>query len=194
MQNYQKLLKKYSTREKWALAMCKELSTLSQVYKGPVEGTNNIFFMSHDKICDILPYKTVTYAQIVVDYRPQKSNRNRVRITVGGNILNVPGYPSTTTSDLITSKILWNSVLSKQYVRFACINIKNIYLQNPMTDYEYMQTTRHLRPQELIDEYGLDSKIYKGFSYCDIRKGIYGFPQAGKLANTLLKQYLATCG
>ena len=51
-----------------------------------------------------------------------------------------------------------------------------------------------LIPQEFIGEYGLESKIYKGFLYCEIRKGIYGFPQAGKIANTLLKQRLANCG
>ena len=49
-------------------------------------------------------------------------------------------------------------------------------------------------PQKFIDEYGLERKIYKGFLYCEIRKGIYGFPQAGKLANTLSKQCLSTCG
>ena len=63
-----------------------------------------------------------------------------------------------------------------------------------MTDYEYMRIPRHLVPQEFIDEYGLESKFYKGFLYCEIRKGFYGLPQAGKLTNTLLKQRLATCG
>ena len=68
MQNYQKLLKQDSTREIWALAMFKALGTLSQGYKGLVEETYNLFFMSHDEIHDIPPEKTVTYAQIVVDY------------------------------------------------------------------------------------------------------------------------------
>ena len=49
-------------------------------------------------------------------------------------------------------------------------------------------------PQSFIDEYGLESKIHKVFLYCEMRKGIYGFPQAGKLANTLLKQPLSTYG
>ena len=48
--------------------MCKELGTLSQGYKGLIEGTDTFFFMSHDKIRDIPPDKTVTYARIVVDY------------------------------------------------------------------------------------------------------------------------------
>ena len=58
-----------------------------------------------------------------------------------------------------------------------------------MIEYEYMRI-----PQEFIDEYGSESKIYKGFLYCEIQKGIYGLHQSGKLANTLLKQRLATCG
>ena len=138
MHNYQKLLKQDSTREIWVFAMCKELGTLSQGYKGLVEGRNTFFFMSHDKICVILPDKTVTYARIVVDYRPQKSDPNCVRLTVGGDLLNVPGGLSTTTSDLTTSKILCNSVLSTKYAHLACIDIKNMYLQTPMKQYEYM--------------------------------------------------------
>ena len=55
-----------------------------------------------------------------------------------------------------------------------------------------MQISWPLIPQKNIDEYGLERKIYKGFKYCDIQKGIYGLPQAGKLANTILEQRLAT--
>ena len=127
-------MKQDSTREIWALAMCKDLGTFSQGYKGLVKGKNNFFFMSHDEIRDIPPDKIVTYARIVVDYRPQKAKPNCVRLMVGGNILNVPRDLSTTTADLTTSKILWNSVLSTKYARFACIDIKNMYLQTPMTE------------------------------------------------------------
>ena len=73
-------------------------------------------------------------------------------------------------------------------------SISKKYLQTTMTDYEYMQIPRHLVPQELIDEYGLERKIQKGFLYCEIQKGVYGLPQAGKLANTLLKQCIDTYG
>ena len=85
-------------------------------------------------------------------------------------------------------------MLSTKYARFACIDINNMYLQTPMTDYKYMQIPSHIITQEFIDEYGLESKIYKGFLYCEIRKGIYGLSQAGKLSNTILKQRLANCG
>ena len=116
--------------------MCKDLGTLSQGHKVLVEGTNTFFFVSHDKIRDKPPDKTVTYVRIFVDYQPQKSDSNRVRLMVVGNIINVPGDPSTTASHLAISKILWNIVLSTKYTHFACIDIKKIYLQNPMTDYE----------------------------------------------------------
>ena len=106
MQNYQKLLKQDSTREIWELDMCKELGTLSQGYKVIVKGTNTFFFMSHDEIRDTPPLKKVTYARIVVDYRPQKADPNCVCLTVGGDILNASGDLSTTTADLKLSKIL----------------------------------------------------------------------------------------
>ena len=60
----------------------------------------------------------------MVDYRPQKADPNRVRVTVGGNLLSVPGDLSTRTAALITSKFLWNSVLSTKNAHFAVIDIK----------------------------------------------------------------------
>ena len=69
-----------------------------------------------------------------------------------------------------------------------------MYLQTLLKDYEYMWIPRKLVPQAFIYEYGLESKIHNEYLYCEIRKGIYGLPQARKLANTLLKQRLATCG
>ena len=135
MQNNQKLLKQDSTCEIWALAMCKELGKISQGYKGLIEGKNTFFYMSHENIRDIPPDKKVTYARIVVDYWPQEADPNWVRITVGGNLLNVPGDLTTTAADLTTSKILWNILLSTKYARFACIDIRNMYFQTPMTNY-----------------------------------------------------------
>ena len=80
--------------------------------------------MIHDDICYIPSDKTVTYARIVVDYRPQKADPNRVHLTVGGNLLNVLGELSTATAEHTTSKILCNTVISTKYARCACIDIK----------------------------------------------------------------------
>ena len=84
--------------------------------------------MTHQEIKAIPKEKTVTYARIVVDYRPQKADPNCVRITVGGNLINYPGELTTRTADLVTSKILWNSTLSAENARYMCADVKNFYL------------------------------------------------------------------
>ena len=68
--------------------------------------------MTPDGIKNIPHDRTVTYAQIIVDYRPHKKDPNRVRITVGGNLITYPGELTTRTTDLVTTKFLWNSTIS----------------------------------------------------------------------------------
>ena len=72
------------------------------------EGTDSVFVMSHQDIKTIPLDRVVTYARIVVKFRPQKKDPNRVRITAGGNLIEYPGELTTRTADLTTSKILWN--------------------------------------------------------------------------------------
>jgi len=77
------------------------------------KGTNSIFVMTHAEIKQAYADKvTFTYAKIVVDFRPQKEDAYRIRITAGGNLLTYKGNVSTRTADLSTSKLLWNSILS----------------------------------------------------------------------------------
>ncbi len=47
---------------------------------------------------------------------------------------------------------------------------------------------------EIIQEYDLLSLVMDGWVYIKIVKGIYDLPQAGKLANDLLKKRLAMWG
>ena len=74
----------------------------------------------------ILADRTVTYPRIIVYVRTHKSDPNRVRLTVEGNLLNAPGDHSTPIADMATIKILWNSVLSIQDAKFASIDIKDM--------------------------------------------------------------------
>ena len=48
----------------------------------------------------------------------------------------------------------------------------------------------NLIPQEFIDLYDLGSKVKNGYVYIEIQRGMYGLPQAGILANKLLKERL----
>jgi hypothetical protein len=190
---YEKLANDPLMQDVWTKAMCKELGRLAQGWDGNA-GTDTIFFMSHNEIKNIPKDRTVTYARIVVDYRPQKDDPNRVRITVGGNLINYPGELTTRTADLTTAKILWNSTISTPGARFACADIENMYLQTPMSRYEYMRIKADLVPTDFKNAYNLWDKIYNGYIYMEIRRGCYGLPQAGILANKLLKKRLATDG
>ena len=78
--------------------------------------------------------------------RPQKAETNRTRLTVGVNLINLPGYVTTPTTDLITSILIFNSVLSTKNEKFMCADIANFYLNNTMNIYEYMKLPLDIIP------------------------------------------------
>jgi hypothetical protein len=69
-----------------------------------------------------------------------------------------------------------------------------MYLETPLDRYECMKIPLSLIPQDIIDHYHLHEKALNGYIYMEIRKGVYGLPQAGILANKLLKKCLARHG
>ena len=190
---YEKLAQDPIMQDTWKKAMCKELGRLAQGF-GTTKGTDTVFFMTIDEIKRIPKDRTVTYARIVVDYRPQKEDPNRVRITVGGNLIDYPGELTTRTADLTTAKILWNSTLSTPNAKFGAADVGNFYLATPLDRFEYMRVKAELVPEKFKQQYKLHDKIYKGFIYMEIRRGCYGLPQSGILANKLLKKRMAQHG
>ena len=154
-------------------------------------GTNTIFFIPKDKIPAV---RTVTYGRIVTKIRPQKAETHRNRLTMGGNLINLPGDVTTPTADLITSKLIFNTVLSTKNAKFMCADIANFYLNNPMNRYQYMKLPLDIIPEEIIQQYNLKNLAHKGFLYMEIQKGMYGLPQAAKIANDKLKLHLAKFG
>eukprot|EP00804_Cyclotella_cryptica_P014586 CCRYP_020641-RA/>CCRYP_020641-RA protein AED:0.25 eAED:0.25 QI:0/0/0/1/1/1/3/0/614 len=115
----------------WKNAYGKELGRLAQGIPGTVKGTNTIVFIAYNEIppqrC-----KDVTYGRIVANYRPEKEDPYRIRLTVGGNRITYPGDCGTPTADMLTTKILLNSVISTKGARFMTIDIKDFYLNTPM--------------------------------------------------------------
>jgi hypothetical protein len=192
--HYRKLVKDPLLKELWLKAMSKKLHRLAQGCTGITKGTNTIFYLSHADICKIPQDRTVTYVRIVIDHRPQKEDPNCVRITVGGNLIDCPFELTTRTEDMVSSKILWNSVISTKDARFAGADIKNMYLETPLDRYEYMKMPNALFPADIIEYYKLMDKVLDGYVYMEIQKGMYGLPQAGVLANKLLKKHLARHG
>ena len=158
------------------------------------KGTNCIFVMSHEEIKQIPEDRVITYARIVVDFRSQKADPNRVRMTAGGNLIKYPGELTTHTADLTTSKVLWNNILSTENAKIMGLDIDNFYLETPMDRYEYMKMPLALFPEHTIQQYGLDTQAKNVFVYLEIGNAIYGLPQAGALANKQLREYLAPAG
>ncbi len=137
--HYRKLIKDPLLRDLWLKAMSKELHCLVQGCTSITKGTNTIFFLLHADICNIPSNRTVTYAHIVVNHCPQMEDPNHVRITVGGNFIDYPFELTTPTADMVSSKIVWNSVIRTKDARFASADIKNMYLKTPLDQFEYMK-------------------------------------------------------
>ncbi len=176
-------------RKRWSNAMCNELGRLAQGYKNQVQFTNCIHFIAFS---DIPPDKLPTYARIVAELRPQKEDPYRIRITAGGNLVFYPWDKSQPTADLPTVKLHINSTISTPGAKYMCLDIKNMYLQSTMPKPEYLGIPVKLIPPEFIEEYNLHHLIYNDMLYVRIDKGMYGLPQAGKLAHDQLKAHLKT--
>jgi hypothetical protein len=74
------------------------------------------------------------------------------------------------------------------------MEIKNYYLGTPMPRFEYMKMQLSRFPEEIIQKYNLNDLAVDGWVYIEIRKGMYGLKQAGRLANILLQTHLEPFG
>ena len=122
----------------WEQAGCKEYGRLFQGYgkdengSQKIKGTDTCHWINKTQVPK---NKRTTYAQTVVDVRPEKEDPNRVRITAGGDRLEYYGETSTKTASIETAKILINSVLSTKNAKFMSIDISNFYIQTDLEDY-----------------------------------------------------------
>jgi hypothetical protein len=124
--------------------------------------------------------KDIIYRQIVCVYPSEKKDPYRTRITKGRNLVNYPDDCGTPTADLLTIKLMFNSIISTPNAKFMTINIKDFYLMTPMDPYEYFRMKLELFPQDIINEYGLRDKAdADGNVFCEVQCGMYGLPQAG---------------
>jgi len=59
---------------------------------------------------------------------------------------------------------------------------------------EFMRIAVALIPKDSMDEYKLHDYVHTGYVYFEINKGMYGLPQAGKIANDQLIAFLQPHG
>ena len=107
-------------------------------------------------------------------------------------------YPSdcgTPTFDILTVKLLLNSIISTPGAKFLTIDINNFYLNTPMKRFEYMRLKLSDLPEDFVEGYNLKPKSDKnGQIYVEILRGMYGLPQVGLLAQQLLEERLNAKG
>jgi hypothetical protein len=156
-----------------------------------IPGTDTCLFI---KLTNILKDINITYGKIVCDYKPHKKEKERVRLTVGGDILDYSGDVATSTANITTFKILINSTLSSEDAAMMMMDIKNNYLGTPVPRFEYMKMLLSRCPEEIVQKYNLNALDVDGWVYIEIRKGMYGLKQAGLIANQLLRNRLEPFG
>ena len=80
-----------------------------------------------------------------------------------------------------------NSVLSRKGDKYVCFDIENIYLSTSLGRPKYVKIHLSKIPEEFIKEYNLTTSVHKGWVYFEIRRGFYGLPQSGILANKQIR-------
>ena len=76
------------------------------------------------------------------------------------------------TSNMVSAKIMWNIVVSTPGAKFGSADIKNMYLEIPLDQYEYIRMPIVLFPDDIIAHYNLMEKALNGFVYMEICQGM----------------------
>jgi hypothetical protein len=155
---------------------------LYQGYMSPTgehdtKGTDTCKFIKKQ---DVPKDKKVTYIRILSEYREQKGDPYRIRMIVGGNLVEVTGDISTKGADLVTAKVLINDIISTPNCRATALDIKDFYLNNDFPTKEYVCICKENIPEDIWAQYNLDDFLdNQGWVYSEVSKGMYGLPQAG---------------
>ena len=92
--------------------------------------------------------------------KPEKEEKDRTILTVGGNLLNFTGNIRAPTASFTTAKCVLNSVVSTPGSRCLLADIKHFYLKNILPDPEFMRIPLKIIPKEIIDAYNLTTLVY----------------------------------
>jgi hypothetical protein len=121
-----------------------------------------VFFI---ELKNIPKNRQITYGKIVCDCKPHKKERERVRLTVGGDRLDYSGEVETSTADITTFKIFINITLSTKDTEMTMMKIKNNYLGTPLIRYEYMHMLLSIFSEEIVNKYNLKELVVDGWEY-----------------------------
>ena len=126
---YLHLIKHPIYKAVWGSASGKEVGRLFQGLLGVIEGTDTLCFIAKTQIPKE-QMKDEAHVRIVCNKRPEKEDPKRVRIAAAGKV-NYLGDCGTPIADLLTMKLLLNSVISTPDEKFFTMDIANSYLNTP---------------------------------------------------------------
>jgi hypothetical protein len=161
---YSALMKDPCLQLLWTRGFGNECGRLFQGIRD-IPGTDTCFFI---ELKNIPNDRKITYGKKVCDYKPHKKEKERVRLTVGGDRLDYSGDVATSTADITTFKILINSTLSTENAAMMMMDIKNYYLGTPLPRFEYMKMLLSRFPEEIIQKYNLNALAIDGWVYVEI--------------------------
>jgi hypothetical protein len=130
--HYKDLMKDPIFGPLFEIGLSNELSRICQGIRD-VDGTNTAFFID---LQNIPKDPKITYGKLVCDFKPNKTEQHRVRLTVGGDRLEYSGDTATSTADITTFNFLINSTLSTKEAKLMMMDISHYYLGTPFPTYE----------------------------------------------------------
>jgi hypothetical protein len=187
---YKDLMKDPDLVPSFEMGLSNELDRICQDIRD-IARTNTAFFID---LKSIPKNRKITYGKLVCDFKPNKNEKHRVRLTIGGDRLDYSGDTATSIADITTFKILINSTFSTQEAKLMMMDVKHYYLGTPLPINEYMRLPISILPLDIIEKYDLNCLAFNGWVYMEIRKGMHGFKQTGLLANQLLQKRLKPFG
>jgi hypothetical protein len=156
---YTALMKDPRMQPLWTRGFGNECGCLFQGIRD-IPGTDTYFFI---KLTNIPKDRKITHGKTVCDYKPHKTEKERVRLTVGGDKLAYSGDVATSTADITTFKIRINSTLSTEDAAMMMMDIKNYYLGTHLPRFEYMKLLLSRFPEEIVQKYNLNALAVDGW-------------------------------
>jgi hypothetical protein len=116
----------------------------------------------------------------------------RVRGTAGGNNSSYEGDTAAYVADMTTFKILCNKTISDEGKRMSTADISDMYLHSKLEEPEYMWVRLCDIPPATMQQFNIKNYITSDSTKVAVRikGGMYGLPQAGRLAQEKLVKVL----
>jgi hypothetical protein len=136
---YRHLIANPATCKIWSNSYGNKIGRLAQGMPGRNIGTNTIVFILRKAVSQDRA-KDVTYGLITALIRPEKNDEpNRTWLVGGGNRIHYPSDAGTPTADLLTMKLLINSIISTPGAKLFTMDIKHFYLNTLLERFKYMR-------------------------------------------------------